>query len=98
MLKHSVDICKISQGFAGNFITKALMEHFNSSADFSIKCPFKKRAYSLTNYKISDMNSGWMSDNFIFLVTGKTFGKVKNMKTPISVGTVNVYGSHKKTQ
>ena len=74
------------------------MEHFNSSADFSMKCPFKKRAYSLTNYKISDINTGLLPDNFGFLVTAKTIGKVKNVKASMTVGTVSIYGVHKKTK
>lgn len=93
-MKHSIDVCKISQGFVGNIVTKILMEHFNSSADFPM-IPFKKRAYTLKNYKLDGFNSGFLANDIEFLLTNKAVGKVKNSKAPVTIGTVKVYATYK---
>ena len=55
-----------------------------------------QRVYSLTNYKISDANAGFLTEDFKFLMSAKAVGKIKNMKSTIALGTLNVYGIHKK--
>lgn len=95
LLKQSVDVCKISQGFVGNIVTKVLMEHFNSSADFPMQCPFKKRVYTLTNYKLNGLNAGWLANDIEFFLTIKAVGKVKTVKSSVTISTVRVYGTYK---
>lgn len=51
--------------------------------------------YTLTNYKIGGSNFVWMSDKMDFLLSGKAMGKIKNKKTPIIVGTVEIYVAYK---
>ncbi|CAO1323200.1 unnamed protein product, partial [Diamesa serratosioi] len=45
LFKHSTNLCKLSEGVIGNYVIKALLENFNNSANFVMKCPFKKVFY-----------------------------------------------------
>lgn len=42
LLSHDIDVCDLKEGVFSNFLMKAFMTNFEKSANFKIKCPFKK--------------------------------------------------------
>jgi len=54
MLKTSVNLCRIPQGFA-NLLVKLMMILLRDVINFEMKCPFKKGVYKFNNFQMSNI-------------------------------------------
>lgn len=95
LLKTSVDICKISDGVLGNFLTKIVMENFRKSSNFEMKCPFETGNHTVTNLEVSDKFIPILRE-FEFKYQSEMFGKVGKVKKLVHIYTYQVFGVFKK--
>lgn len=95
LLKTSVNVCNLSKGVIGNFVTKVLMENFKKSANFEMKCPFESGKHSVTNLEVSDKFIPIFKE-FKFLYQSQSFGKLPKIKGLVNIYTYKVYGVFKK--
>ncbi|CAO1366056.1 unnamed protein product [Diamesa hyperborea] len=95
LLKTSVNVCNLSKGVIGNFVTKVLMENFKKSANFEMKCPFETGNHSIVNLEVSDKLIPIFKE-FEFLYQSQSFGKLYRKKGLVNIYTYKVYGLFKK--
>lgn len=97
LLRTSVDVCNLSKGVIGNFVSKILMENFKKSANFEMKCPFEAGNHSITNLEVSDKFIPMVKE-FQFLYQSKAFGKLFKQKKFVNIYTYKIYGVFKKNK
>lgn len=95
LLRTSVNVCKISDGILGNFLTKIVMENFRKSANFEMKCPFEVGNHTVTNLEVSDKFIPIIRE-FEFKYQSEMFAKVAKVKKLVQIYTYQVYGVFKK--
>ena len=95
LLTTSVNVCSISKGVIGNFVSKIVMENFRKSSNFEMKCPFEAGIHSVTNLEVSDKYIPMIRE-FKFLYQSQVFAKLPKVKGFVNIYTYKVYGVFKK--
>lgn len=100
VFKTTLDLCKIHNGIRGNFIVSMILEHFNSSADYSMQCPMKAGVLHLYNFQVTDsfVPTYLLMSNLKFIVDYQAKAKIPNVKNLVYWYSMKLVGEVKKTQ
>lgn len=94
VLQSSVNLCKLQDGVRGNFLTKMLMEDFDKSANFTLKCPLPAGNFNMKNLRITDtyIPTYWLVGDVKFLIQMRVSAKIPNVKVMAYLYHLKFYG------
>lgn len=94
VMKATVDLCKMREGVRGNFITRMVMEFFDSLKEPILKCPLKPRYTECWNYKLtsSQIPTYLLINDIKFMLEMRHKAKLSNSKLLIHIYTLKLYG------
>lgn len=98
VFKATLDLCKIQNGIRGNFIVSMILEHFNSSADYSMQCPMKAGVLHMYNFQITDsfLPTYLLMSNVKFIIDYQAKAKIPNVKNLVYWYSMKLTGEIKK--
>jgi hypothetical protein len=98
ILKAPINMCRIVDGVAGDFISKMIGKELKKISNIPLKCPFPKGNYKFINFIMSDkfLPSYLFSQDIKYLANAKVMAKVANQKNLVLLFNVRSYGSISK--
>lgn len=94
ILKATINICRVIEGVAGDFMSRMLSKEMRRISDFPLKCPFPKGSYKFTNFIMRDkfLPSYLFVEDIKYLVNAKVMGKIQNHKNLVLLFNARSYG------
>lgn len=94
ILKATINVCRILDGVAGNFVAKMLVAELTRASNIPLQCPFPKGSYKFINFVLNDkyLPSYLFVSDLKYLINVKVMAKLANQKNLVLLFNAKSYG------